>query len=76
MWYEYHLLLSQPLFGKKMSFEDRVKEACNEYEVPGVVLAADGPGLCIFFLYSRRKSMGADNRQAKRISKGHLAHAC
>jgi hypothetical protein len=53
MWYEYHLLLSQPLFGKKMSFEDRVKEACNAYEVPGVVLAADGPGLCIFFLYSR-----------------------
>jgi hypothetical protein len=44
MLYEYHLLLNQPLFGKRMSFEDKVKEACNGYEVPGVVLAADGPG--------------------------------
>jgi hypothetical protein len=44
MLYEYHLLLSQPLFGKKMSFEDRMKVACNGNEIPGVVLAADGPG--------------------------------
>jgi len=50
MLYEYHLLLNQPLFGKKMSFEDKVKEACSRNEVPGVVLAADGPGPCIFLL--------------------------
>jgi len=47
MLYEY-LLLSQHLFTYKMSFEDRMKEACNGKEVPGVVLAADSPGLCIF----------------------------
>jgi len=75
MLYEYHLLLNQPLFGKKMSFEDKVKEACNGYEVPGVVLAADGPGPCMSLSYSRRKSMGTDYGQAKLISEGHLAHA-
>lgn len=35
-----------------MSFEDRLKEACMVNEVPGVVLAAHGPGLymCLFFI--------------------------
>lgn len=74
MLYEYHLLLNQPLFGKKMSFEDKIKEACNGNEVPGVVLAADGPGPCMFLSYSRRKSMVTDYGQAKPTFKGHLAH--
>ena len=53
MLYEYHLLLNQPLFGKKMSFEDKIKEACKGNEVPGVVLAADGPGpYCCFHIHA------------------------
>lgn len=44
MLYEY-LLLSQPRFGEKMSFEDRMKEACQDDSLPGVVLVADGPGM-------------------------------
>jgi hypothetical protein len=75
MLYEYHLLLSQPLFGKKMSFEDKIKEACNGNEVPGVVLAADGPGPCCSFHIHAGKSMVTDYGQAKPTFKGRLALA-
>jgi len=44
MLYEY-LLLSQPGFGEKMSFEEKVDEACHHKDIPGVVLAADCPGV-------------------------------
>ena len=49
MLYEY-LLLSQPLptFGEKVSFEEKLDDACHRKELPGLVLAANGPGmLCI-----------------------------
>ena len=46
MLYEY-LLLQQPLpgFREKMSLEDRLDEACHRKELPGIVLAANGPGM-------------------------------
>jgi hypothetical protein len=46
MLYEY-LLLQQPLpcFGEKMSLEEKLDEACHRKELPGIVLAAHGPGM-------------------------------
>lgn len=51
MLYEY-LLLQQPLpcFGEKMSLEEKLDEACHRKELPGIVLAANGPGMLYYRL--------------------------